>query len=152
MYIPSTSTPVRNFSPRTSGFDFRSVHVEFEWTKLALGPDFLRVLQFGAVSPPPPPPSQRVPYSYICHLLRRLCKPYQQTTSLNKTLLVSLRLSLKSGSVSSSVFVETRPRDVLVRDLFSWRVRWIDSHSGGSSRGSCVETSNSRPAAPPMGL
>jgi hypothetical protein len=50
VYIPCTLSPVLDLSPRTSGFNLRSVHVGFEWTKLTQGPDFLRILQVGSTS------------------------------------------------------------------------------------------------------
>jgi len=67
MYIPCTPTPVIDLLPRTSGFDPRSVHVGFEWTKLTLGPDFLRILQFGLVSSPPLPHLFHTHISVIYH-------------------------------------------------------------------------------------
>jgi hypothetical protein len=52
--VPWLRRLVAGFSPRRSGFDPGSVHVEFVVDKVALGQVFLRVLRFSPVNFIPP--------------------------------------------------------------------------------------------------
>ena len=67
MYIPCIFTPVLDLSLRTFGFDLRSVHLGFEWTKLTLGPDILHPNTSVWLGKPPHPHLTHTHISVVYH-------------------------------------------------------------------------------------